>query len=1116
MGSGQERIRENISAFRKRYYTNLLVKGVLLTQSVVLAYFVLAAIFEYAFWLNPFAKTLVVVVFVATVGYCAYRFLRDPVQFWLARRGMGDEESARIIGNYFPQIQDRLLNLIQLLNVKQESTLAVASVEQKSTEFEPIRFESAIDLSGNTRYLKYLAIPVGIILLLILVNKNIITQSTHRLVHFNQAFTPQAPFLFTVQNKSLVGFFNEDFILSLTLEGNAIPDACYIHVNGQRLKMEVAGVGNFQYVFEKLQESKQVRFEAAGFFSSGFELTLANRPELTQLELKLEYPRYLQRSPERMVNAGTIEIPEGTIANWNVRTAHTDMAKIRFSDGPSEPLQLTDNQSFIYKKGFQNPDQYEIILENEHSQNKERISYRIDVIKDQHPQILVNNFRDSVLYKRIVLGGVVSDDYGLSKLQLMFHVKNSSQQKIVERAVNIPIGVNQQQQSFFYNWSLDSLSLKPGEYLEYYLQVWDNDGVNGHKSTRSSVYTFFVPDKDQLVTDIARSQSQTEQKIEQSAAKAQELSKQINDAQQKLKGKQSLDWQDKKKLEDILEQKKNLEKLLNELKDQNKQLEQKKDAFTEQDERLREKAQQIQKLMEELLDDETRKLLEELEKLLKENTDTNQMQRLLDKLNKNSKNLEKELERILENFKQMKFDFQVDQAVKDLEEIKEKQQQLLEKTDRLEQEMKENQGKSKNKDQAEKAKNEAGEKANDLAKEQESIKEEFEKAEEKLQELRDLSKELNAEENIPDQEDSKEVQDSQQDSQENLENQKPGESKGSQQKAIQKMQQMQEQMQSMQNAMSMQIDMQNLETLRQIIHGLIKLSHDQEGIMNEFTELQASDPRFNQLAQRQLKIKDDVKVLEDSLLALGKRDPMMGSFVTREVTELNDRLDKAIESYRERRRPQVSTEMQFSMTSINNLALMLDSHFDMLMEMMANAKASGKKGKQKGSQPNLSQMQQQLNNKIEQLKNSGKGGRELSEELAEMAAEQERIRRALQEMERKLQEQGGKLPGSDLTEKMEDTEVDLVNKRLTEQLIQRQRDILTRLLEAEQSLREQDMDEERKGESAKDYEKEMPKAIEEYLRLKEKEVELLKTVPPKLYPFYKKEVNEYFKRLREN
>jgi hypothetical protein len=132
-----------------------------------------------------------------------------------------------------------------------------------------------------------------------------------------------------------------------------------------------------------------------------------------------------------------------------------------------------------------------------------------------------------------------------------------------------------------------------------------------------------------------------------------------------------------------------------------------------------------------------------------------------------------------------------------------------------------------------------------------------------------------------------------------------------------------------------------------------------------------------------------------------------------------------------------------------------------------------------------------------------------------MAAEQERIRRALQEMQEKMKQNGAELPGSDLPDKMEDSEIDLVNKQLTEQLIQRQKEILTRLLETEKSMREQDMDEERKGETAKDYEKEIPKAVEDYLRLKEKEVELLQTVPPKLYPFYKKEVNEYFKRMRE-
>ena len=399
----------------------------------------------------------------------------------------------------------------------------------------------------------------------------------------------------------------------------------------------------------------------------------------------------------------------------------------------------------------------------------------------------------------------------------------------------------------------------------------------------------------------------------------------------------------------------------------------------------------------------------------------------------------------------------------------------------------------------------------ELAKEQESLLEESKKTAEEIEELKELGKEIQKNEDLPSEENSQEIQEEQQESKEMLEQNSPSKSKSPQQKALQKMKEMQQQMEDAQSSMSMEMDMQNIESLREIIHGLVKLSFDQENLMKGFNDLSQNDPRFNSIAQQQLKLKDDAKVLEDSLLALGKRDPFMGSIVTKEVGELNDHLDKVIEANRERRKPKASSEMQMTMTSINNLALMLDDHFDMMMQMMANAQPSMGKSKKKGQKPSLSQMQQQLNEKIQQLKGSGKSGRELSEELAEMAAEQERIRRALKEMEEKMKD--GKMPGGDLPSKMEQTEMDLVNKQLTEQLIRRQQEILTRLLETEKSAREQDMDEERKGETAKEYDKEIPRAFEDYLRLKEKEVELLKTVPPKLYPYYKKEVSEYFKRM---
>lgn len=1152
MSDGTRRIREKIKSFQRKYYLNLFIKGTILTLSIVIGYFVIASLLEHNLWLSPWARLSIFVAFFAVAGVCLVKFLSQPLKWWIARRGLNEEQSARLIGRQMPSVKDRLVNFIQLASSGKQSDLTFASVEQKSREFEPISFDGVIDLTENRKHLKYLAIPVGLVLLILLINPNVLTKSTDRIVHFNRAYAPEAPFSFEIANKSLTAFYDENFTLGVNLKGKAIPQDVYLVTRNQRLKLVPTAAGKFEYTLERIQQPMAFQIEAAGFFSDQYKIEIVNRPELTRFNVELEFPRYLQRNNEKLTNAGNLDVPEGTNIRWRLNTAYADKATIRFtSDSAEFPFEKADNQSFVFTKNFQNADQYEIGLENDQSKNKDRIAYSINVVKDEHPQIVVNNLKDTVLYERVLLGGMVSDDHGVTQLALHFRVRDENQKELRNATVRIPVTRNQLQQSFFYNWSIDSLNLKSGEQLEYNLQVWDNDGVNGRKSTRSATYTFLVPTADNLVSQISRSQKSTESQIDKSVTKANQLQDQIEQANQKLKGKQNLDWQDKKMLQDLVQQKQGLDQMIEQLKQQNKLLEDKKEAFTEQDERIREKAEQIQKLMEQLLDEETKKLFDELQKLLKENSDISEIQKLLNKMNQNTNNLEKELERTLELFKQLQYDFKLDQTIEDLKKQIEEQKQLLAETEQLNKEKagdkkgdgegkdkKDKEGKDKDgTDKKEGGKNdketsdgskedeasdeskqneESGDdkpsESEQLAKDQEKLKQEFSKMAEKLKELEKLGQELNKEEGLPEDSDSKEVQEQQSESQEQLQQNSPSKATQPQKNALDKMQQMQQQMEGMQSSMMMEMEAQNLESLRQIIHGLVKLSFDQENLMKEFNALQQNDPRFNVLAQLQLKLKDDAKVLEDSLLALGKKDAMMGSFITKEVNELNDHMDKVIESNKERRRPQASSEMQLTMTSINNLALMLDDHFDMMMQMMANAQPSMKKSKQKGQKPSLSEMQQQLNKKIEELKNSGKSGRQLSEELAEMAAEQERIRRALEEMQEKMKDEG-QTPGGEIPGKMEQTEMDLVNKQLTDQLIQRQKQILTRLLDAEKSMREQDMDDERKGETAKDYEKEIPKAFEEYLRLKEKEVELLKTVPPKLYPYYKREVNEYFKRM---
>jgi hypothetical protein len=212
------------------------------------------------------------------------------------------------------------------------------------------------------------------------------------------------------------------------------------------------------------------------------------------------------------------------------------------------------------------------------------------------------------------------------------------------------------------------------------------------------------------------------------------------------------------------------------------------------------------------------------------------------------------------------------------------------------------------------------------------------------------------------------------------------------------------------------------------------------------------------------------------------------------------------------------------MTSINNLALMLNDALKQMQQQMAMAMAQpGKgKGKQKGKpQPgNMGEMQDALNQKIQELQKGNKSGKALSEELAKLAAEQQMLRNALKELEK--QQQGGKQDGDkpgdggnmdNLRKMMEQSETDLVNKRLTEQTIMRQREILTRLLEAEKSARERDLDDKREAHTASEKTRTMPPSFEKYLKTKQKQTELLKTVSPALSPYYKQEVNEYFQKM---
>src|SRR5690606_4883317 len=164
MDSGKEQVHEKIKSFNQRYYLNLFIKGLILSLSILAGYFLLAAVLEHNLWLGSWVRLLLFLSFFIIVFYCTFRFLKEPLQWWLIKKGLNEEQSAKLIGTSLPAVSDRLLNFIQLSSLKNNS-LAFASLKQKAVAFESLSFEDVVDLNENKKYLKFLAIPIVLILL---------------------------------------------------------------------------------------------------------------------------------------------------------------------------------------------------------------------------------------------------------------------------------------------------------------------------------------------------------------------------------------------------------------------------------------------------------------------------------------------------------------------------------------------------------------------------------------------------------------------------------------------------------------------------------------------------------------------------------------------------------------------------------------------------------------------------------------------------------------------------------------------------------------------------------------------------------------------------------------
>jgi len=1085
---------DELRNYKKKYYANELIKGIIFFVAILSTIYLLGTSLEFSFQLGIPGRAIIFFSFLLLSVWAIYRWILSPMlKLFYNKFQLSNEEAAIQIGKYFPDMDDKLLNTIQLCskNAKPGGLLA-ASIAQRTKALSSFQFTKSIDIRKNRKYIKFALWPMAIMVSIFLFIPNFFTESTKRIVNFNEEFEPINLFSFSPLNDQFIAYKNEDFTVAFEISGNALPDRIYINSTRRKVKMKLKG-NRVSHTFQKVQANFQFQIEATDYRSKSYEVKVYQRPDINNFNVNLDFPYYTGLANESLNNTGNIKIPIGTNVEWLISTIESEEVYFKF-DKENETMtsQAIDNQLFTIKKRIYSKQEYTVSLKNKHSYNKDSIVYSIDVIPDHFPTMTFHTYQDTTLFAFIMFSGEVADDYGLTKLELVYKIDRDKDYS----SNDIPISRSLKNQNYFYQWRLDSLKLRAGEQLEYFVRVWDNDAINGRKSTSSGTYKLKIPDKAEVKENIKRQAVSAEKKLDESLAKAKELNEQIEDIQNELKSKQQLDWQDQKRINELIEQKEKLKEELEKLSNQNKSLAEKQNKFNKPSERLKSKVEQLQKLMDSILDEETKALYKELQKLLRDQADTDQIEEAMSKIENKEENLEKEIERALELFKRLQFDYKMDEIINDLAVLEKEQKELSTETQDKE--------------------NSLG----DIAEAQQDLNEAFEEIEKDLSELDEMNEKLEDPEQLDSfDKEQKDVKEEQEKSQENLENKKRKKASESQQNASDKMKHMKEKMEQMQMNMEMTMLQENLDHLRDIVDNLMKVSFDQEQIMKDFHGVNQSDPRYIALSQDQLKLKDDAKIIEDSLLALAGRVFQIASFVTRELDAMNDNIESSLESLRDRRRSEAVSNQQYAMTSINNLALLLEDVLQQMQQQMADAMGKPQKGNKGKKQklPGMAELQKELNKKIENLKKSGKSGRQLSQELAEIAAQQEMLRQRLQQLEEKLSDQNdGAGDGlKDVIDKMEKTELDLVNKNITQRTLLRQKDILTRLLKAENALRERELDDEREAEQATEYHRTYPPGFEEYLKAREKETDLLKSIPVQLSPYYKEEVNKYFRRLSE-
>ncbi len=940
-------VEKKLEQFIAKFYVNELIKGGLLFTAFGLLYFFLIVLLEYFFWLDSLGRSLLFFAFVGVEVFLLIRFIALPLLKWSKiSKGIDNNKAAEIIGQHFPEVDDRLTNLLQLKDElsKQDSVFIQAAIEQKSAQLSPVPFQLAINFKTNVRYLPYALFPLLLLLGLWISGKiSSFTESYNRVVDYKTYYAPPAPFQFVLKNSDLQVEAGKSFVLQVSTEGDVLPSEVFLQLEGQTFSMKSISENTFQYAFSNVNTAKRFQFEGGGVLSPSYQLSVVDVPRLRNLTLEVVPPSYTKLPSQDLIGSGNATFPEGSQLRWKLQSIATDQVEFFWKDSLYNFTSTPENFEFqkrIYKSG-----NYQLLTSNTNRRHYEQLSYRLQTIKDQAPKIIVEQ-RIDTLETIQYFKAVAEDDYGLRKAQLVYYPTNNPATKFFS-AISIP---TTNVAEFFYTFPNDSIALNEGIAYSFYFEVFDNDAVNGSKSSRSNTFSYRKNTNKEERRDRLQRQSQSLQGMQQSFDQLKEEQQDANQINQLQKEKNKLTFSDKKKIESYIERQKQQRELMKKF---TQDLKQNLEKFQpeSQDPRkndLQNRLEENEKRLEENQD-----LLDELQKY-KDKISEEELKDKLDNFANESKKQERTLEQLLELTKRYYVEQKAKQLAEELNDLAEKQQKLAEKDASVNEQEKLNEAFEdlRNElDELEKENNNL-KKPLDLYRDtydEKDIQRDLDKAKEALQSetnsadsnpSEDNSSENNASDPSSNEEGGSESGESSPESSESDDDNSSPSSAGakeSQKSAAQKMKEMAQQMGMSMQGSSAQQQAEDAEMLRQILSNLVIFSVEQESLMQDFKRIGNDNPIFAKKLRNQAELRENFKHIDDSLYSLALRNQMITEQVTTKISDIQYHTNLALERLADNKVATATSNQQYIMTFANDLANMLDDSLDQMQQQMSGS-----------------------------------------------------------------------------------------------------------------------------------------------------------------------------------